>query len=146
MRLVAPVVLVSLALLWSGYQGYRVIQALRSVPLLRQDVSCFFNGLTETLPKGATVLLVYAFPDPYLHLKSTRPDLQVYYVSPLARAKAWRKLVARTDFAVGIWPTMQWQGLPPKFDYHRRRLWFIRAPLKAFQIALVPAKSIPDAP
>lgn len=144
-RLLPHTALLCLAAAWTVYQTTQVFQAVASVKPMSHDTFRLYSDLTKILPKGSTILIVLAMPDPYWHLRKTRPDLSLYQVSPTPmRGRAWQRLIARTDFVIGIWPTLQWQwkGLPDRFDFRHRRIWSIRSPHQIFQIALVPARTL----
>jgi hypothetical protein len=95
-------VLVELCLLWCGYQGFRVGQALSSVRDLKAGIDRFNFELVNILPRGAQISLG-TIPDPSPTLQRLRPDLRLFQLIPLPISQeAFERILLQSEFAVGF--------------------------------------------
>jgi hypothetical protein len=97
-------VLAVLIALWTMFQSFQVARCLLAVPPLQRTYRQFYAQLERQLPPEGTVVLFCA-PDPYFHLRQTRPDLRLYELLPLRMQKAaLQRLMEQADaFVFVVW-------------------------------------------
>jgi hypothetical protein len=125
-------VLVGLCLLWCGYQGFRVGQALSSVRDLKAGIDRFNFELVNILPRGAQISLG-TIPDPSPTLQRLRPDLRLFQLIPLPISQeAFERILLQSEFAVGFTPARV-QGVT--FGKPIKE-WRFHAPLGSWSVRL----------
>ncbi len=129
-----------------AFQSARMVRNAVWFPREHREAMGFFQELSQTLPKGAKVVVGGTGPYPAFYLWRARRDLRLYTISPTPMdAKAWGRLIHQADYIVASWNPIEerMEGIPlyePLSCQRPSRLWQVRTRYGTDHIALMPLK------